>query len=146
MTEQVKDNRKFRKWYVEKADDLNEERRKQYATDPEAAEKARQAAAEYRQRRAEGERVEQVRMRRVHGEMIPVFTTGYVADRVGTTAQSIINWTKRGWIPAPIFDEKHRLYTKHQISQIRRIARSSRVSQHKKFQAMIKDIHNNWRN
>ena len=128
------------------ADERNATRRTQYADDPDLRQKARESAARYRARRAEGQKVEQVRFRELDGEKVQVFTSGYVADRVGVSSQSIVNWSARGWIPPCLFDERHRLYTKKQIIQIRRIAKSTRDVNNVKFQRMLQDINSKWRN
>lgn len=136
----------FKTWYDEHGEDLNASRRDKYANDPDTQKKARESAADYRDRRASGEKIETVRTRVVKGKTVEVFTSGYVADRVGVSSQSIVNWSQRGWIPPCLFNEKHRLYTKHQIAQIRRIARSTRDAKNPRFKKMLADIQSNWRN
>lgn len=142
----VKSPSHFKQWYDGKKTTLNADRRTRYADDKGVRGKAKASAKNYRQRRAEGGRVEQVRKRMLDGVHVEVFTTGYVADHVGVTSQSIVNWSKRGWVPPCVFEESHRLYTRHQIKQIRRIAKSKRKEDSKSFNKMLESIKTNWRN
>jgi hypothetical protein len=118
-----------RRWYHNHADEYNEARRKKYASDDGARERARQRAREYRARRRNGaEPLSNEPLFRFvnkdgpcpygEGVRIPVYTTGQVAAYINSTPQMLRNWERKGWIPASSFPDKHRLYTKNQAFMI----------------------------
>ena len=108
-----------RKWYGENREDYNALRRKRYAENKESREKARERAAQYR---AEinvcGRVIERVLTREVNGKTVEVFSTGQVAEILGRTPQMLRNWESANLIPASIFGDKHRLYTKAQVRML----------------------------
>ena len=112
----------MRRWYWAHRDEYSKLRKKRYRSDPKRREKARKAAAQYRRERRAGLRVQRTLEREFHGVMVPVFSSGSVADRVGISTSVLRSWQARGWIPAPLFDEVHRLYTVRQVELIRLLA------------------------
>lgn len=108
-------------WYAKHKTEHNEKRRTAYANTPVLRKEARERAAQYRQSRRDGKTVERSLVRVVNGSAVRVYTTGEVADHLGCSAQMIRNWESRGWIPAPVLPDSHRLYFKHQVEMIRRL-------------------------
>lgn len=121
-----------RKWYHGHSETYNESRRQKYASNLEAREKARERARVYRERRRTGVgQTESPLWRYVNGEgsceygqgkRIPVWTTGQIAEDIGCTPQMLRNWERKGWIPASMFPDKHRLYTQNQAGLITLLA------------------------
>ena len=106
---------RMRSWYIRNADENREKRNAEYRNDPKLRELKITRAKNYREKRKAGAKVERVYYREYRGEEIQVYSLGHIADRAGTYTQMLVNFEKRGWIPKPVFDEKHRLYTARQV-------------------------------
>lgn len=107
-----------RKWYGENRDDYNALRRDKYAASKNSREKARLRAAAYR---ADSPTIERKLYRELDGKRVRVFSTGEVAARIKRTPQMLRNWHAKGLIPASSFSDKHRLYTKRQVTMLIRL-------------------------
>ncbi len=140
-----------RRWYANNREKFAKLRRKRYRADPERREKARKAAAEYRRARREGEKVRRTLLREIGGKTVEVFTSGYVSDRIKYSPQVLRGWEERGWIPATLFPEdKHRLYTAHQVALMKLLADATRQKAgRRKSASLVLDevitlIHKTW--
>jgi len=117
-----------RRWYHNHSEEYNEARRQRYADDDDIREKAKERARSYRARRRNGTELISEPMYRfvnkngpcAYGEglKIHVYTTGHIAQVIGSTPQMLRNWELKGWIPDSIFPDKHRLYTDEQVGLI----------------------------
>lgn len=114
--------RYFQNWYAKNRERLNAERRHRYQTDPEYRRKAIAVSARYRSKKEHVRKPPIQLVRVVNGVPVPVFSAMETAQQIGRSAQSIRKWERRGWIPAPIFPGRRRLYTAGQISLIQRLA------------------------
>jgi len=117
-----------RRWYHNHSDEYNELRRRKYADDKELRDKAKKRAKDYRKRRRSGVVQDSGPLYRFvngegpcsygEGKKIPVFTTGHIAQMIGSTPQMIRNWELKGWLPSSLFPDKHRLYTMTQVKLV----------------------------
>lgn len=107
-----------RRWYAAHSKEYNSKRRQAYANDPDLRAKAQQRAKEYRAKRAEGKKIERVLTRIVNGVEQEVFSSGYAAQQIGKTPQSLRAWETKGWLPKPTIEGKHRLYTYGQVAWV----------------------------
>jgi hypothetical protein len=150
---QERNRESVRRWYAAHREEYAELRRKRYQSDPKRRKAARDAAARYRKERQKGLKVSRVLMREINGVPVEVFTPGYIADRIGTSAQVLRSWEEREWIPVPIFeDAKHRLYTGRQVALIRLLADTlkarggtRRAAEDPGLDEVINVIHKTWR-
>jgi len=118
-----------RRWYVRHREEYAKLRKKRYRSDPKVRAKARRAAACYRKERQAGLKVQRVLLREVGGELVEVYTSGYVADRLRCSVGILRSWEERGWIPPSIFTQgTHRLYTARQVALIRLLADSLKAN------------------
>lgn len=107
-----------RKWYGENREGYNALRRARYEEDPEARVKAQDRAAQYRK---DSPTIERKLFRDLNGRRTRVFSTGEVASLMKRTPQMLRNWQKEGLIPQSSFPDKHRLYTKKQVTMLVRL-------------------------
>ena len=138
-----------RRWYGENRESYNELRRQRYATNKETRDKARVRASQRRQDERDGVVViERKLTREVNGKMVKVYSTGQIAESMDRTPQMLRNWERGGLIPASIFSDTHRLYTKAQASMItnlgRVIKRNGGAWEGEKVQEYIKKIKQRW--
>lgn len=134
-----------RKWYGENREAYNALRRERYAADKETREKARLRASEYRSRGHVP--VSRILIRRLNGKDINVYSTGQVAELLGRSPQMLRNWEKAGLIPASVFPDKHRLYTKSQVDLLVDLAEA--IYNHggwtaPEVKAEVRQVHKNW--
>jgi hypothetical protein len=136
--------RNFRDWYDENAESLSEKRKKNYKSDPEMREAAKARAKDYRDRRKQGERVQRVLQREYKGVLADVFSTGYIASELGASTTMLIKWEKKGWLPEPVFNEHHRLYTGKQKSLITELYVVVQGKRAADISTMIEKVHDDW--
>ncbi len=103
-----------RRWYGENRDDYNALRRERYALNKGTRDKAVERAAIYRAEREAGREIERTLTRELDGKTVVVLSTGQVAAMLDRTPQMLRNWERDGLIPASVFPDEHRLYTKRQ--------------------------------
>jgi hypothetical protein len=101
-----------RKWYGENRTTYNQLRRARYAENKEARAKARERAANYRNKKTA---ITREIFRDLDGQKVRVFSTGEVAAKMNRTPQMIRNWQKQGLIPETSFPDTHRFYTSAQM-------------------------------
>lgn len=149
-----------RRWYHNHSEEYNEARRKRYASNDEIREKAKERARSYRAQRRNGTELNAEPLYRFvnekgpcpygEGLRIPVFTTGHIAQVIGSTPQMLRNWEQKGWIPDSMFPDKHRLYTQHQVQLIVGLAvfmveyRKSPKKMKKGLLTMVEIIREGW--
>lgn len=105
-----------RRWYGENREEYNSLRRKRYAQNKDARDKARLRAAKYRK---SGVSIEREVVRVVDGKTVVVLSTGQVAELMDRSPQMLRNWEREGLIPkATFFYDAHRFYTKKQARMI----------------------------
>ena len=119
---------KFRRWYVENREVTSQKRRKRYANDPIYRAKIKKQALSYRKDRMKGHTVERTLHRTWRGVPLQVFTSGHVIDEAGCTYYQLREWEDRGWVPAPVFPDRHRLYLKHQVTLIKALSDALQVA------------------
>lgn len=107
--------RNMREWYLRNKGALSDKRKEEYRTNPRIRKAFQDRARAQRARRKYGEMGGRAYLRLLNGKPTEVYSVGYVAAELETYPQMIINWELRGWIPAPLFNEHHRLYTMRQI-------------------------------
>jgi hypothetical protein len=134
-----------RRWYSMNREAYNALRRERYAADEEARAKARQRAADYRMRGDIPITRELTRV--LNGVEVNVFSTGQVAKLLGRSPQMLRNWEKAGLIPASVFPDKHRFYTKAQVDLL--IDLASAIYNHggwtaPEVKAEVRQVHKNW--
>ena len=136
----------YKSWYGKNGDKLKEDRRAEYAANPEARERAKQRAREQRARRGARVKERTEMYRSVNGTSVRVFLMGDVVEVVGRTAQTIRAWEKKGWIPSDSFDEGKRLYTENQVGLIKRLSEFLDGSGDKDLEKhqVLKIVTNNW--
>lgn len=125
------------------------ERRIQYAQSKKLREQARVRARKYRARRRADPSITRKLYRTVDGKRCRVFTTGQVANYLGSSPQMIRNWEDRGWIPPSVFPDKHRLYMQHQVKLLQTLRDSLRDAGGRsgnvvKFNDLLDHIAANW--
>jgi hypothetical protein len=134
-----------RKWYAENSEDYNALRRQRYAANKEARDKARERARRYR---GEDHTIERHLTRDLNGKTVRVYSTGEVAEAMGRTPQMLRNWEAAGLIPESVFPDKHRLYTRKQMSMIvaleRIIGMNNGSWSHPKVKTKVRAIHKRW--
>jgi len=119
----MSNNRAYRKWYEDHAEEFNKKRRQRYKEDKAYREDQKDCARVYREKGPTMiDRVGQQRVRFVDREAVTVYTMSVVAKMVGRTGQAIRNWESRGYIPKPTFIGKQRVYTKNQIDLIKQVS------------------------
>lgn len=144
-------------WHVE-GDGINEKRKSKYNSDPDYAEKQRQAARDYRKRRKE-ERDEAIKRGElvlkggggprkpklvdVNGDKVEAVTIGYVSNIVGVSLSKLDYWKRVGILPNTPFNKSERLYTYAMIDVIKR-AVDSRGKIFKKDKGFFKEIVSGW--
>lgn len=116
-----------RRWYATHREEYSELRKQRYADNPKYRKLARQRAIAYREARRKGLKVSRTLTRMVNGVPVEVFTSGYVADKLKCSPQLIRNWEARGWIPKPLFSDKHRLYTARQVELMKLMVETMRT-------------------
>ena len=135
-----------RKWYAENSEDYNALRRQRYAANKEARDKARERARRYRQ--GDHDISDRELTRVLDGKTVRVYSTGEVAEAMNRTPQMLRNWENAGMIPASVFPDKHRLYTRSQMKMI--VALESIIGMnngswsHPKVKAKVRAIHKRW--
>lgn len=144
-----------RRWYAQHREEYSALRKKRYRSDPQRREKARKAAARYRKARAKGKPVERTLTRIYKGKEVPVFTTGYIADRISVSTPVLRSWHERGYLPPTLFPEsRHRLYTARQVELVRLLADTlkthsrvgvSREAKQKVLAEVVSIIHKTWK-
>lgn len=145
-----KNRESVRRWYARHREEYAELRRERYQKDAKRRKKARADAARYRRERAEGLKVQRVLTRVLRGTVVNAYTSGYIADRIKVSPQTIRLWEARGWIPKPLFTgEKHRLYTARQMALMRLLADAVRVKARKPDSVVLDEvisvIHKTWK-
>ncbi len=140
----------YDEWYDENKNELLDKRRGKYASDPDYAQKCREAAKEYRRRKKSGEISPSKRKQRsttvvVGGRSLNAWTISKLAEKVGRSVPTINHWSKHGLMPeTPIKAAGgNRLYTDEMITVVKRaIQRRGEVS--KKDTTFKKEILEGW--
>lgn len=111
-----------RKWYYAHRDEYNAERRRKYAKNPDIRAKARSYSRAWQARMREGSGIERKMFRTINGNVVRVYTSGEVAQKIGSSSQMLRNWERRGWIPASTFADSIRLYLPHQVKLLSQLS------------------------
>jgi hypothetical protein len=148
----------FKKWYAKNRDDLLRRKRKRYRTDKEYREKKKKAARDFaRKRKKEG-----IRPNTGTGEGIPVamtlrtadgapvkttmYTITKLANDIGKSPLTLINWEKKGYIPMTPFrgesTKPRRLYSEEMIAVFRQEYVKLVVIEEKRVVKNGKDFYN----
>jgi len=117
----VDPKKRVRDWYLANAGITSKKLKKDYQSDPLVRELKIARSKDYREKRKAGAVVERVYHRHFNGKDVETYSIGYVADSAGTYTQMLINFERRKWIPRPLFTEHHRLYTKRQMIEIKKV-------------------------
>lgn len=112
----VRDSAYFKKWYATNREKLNAKRRKRYALDPSARDRALNYQAEYRQRVERVSTRGQPHFRTVNGANVQVFRIHGAASMIGCSIEFIRKYELAGVIPKSIFPSTQRYYTQSQIN------------------------------
>jgi hypothetical protein len=125
----------FREWYEENRGDLLAKRRSRYNSDPDYAEKCREASRLYRQKKktqkaengvssSDGEIVRERRPVHlmINGTSYNGWTIGHLARRLNRSVPTINHWSKHGLLPdTPLKTESgDRLYTDAMIFVVKK--------------------------
>ena len=84
-------------------------------------EQFKKSSKAYRHDRANGRKVVRKNILfDAQGLEIEGYSVGRVADMLGVSNQTIVNWERWGWIPKPtVTNRKIRVYTEHQVNLIK---------------------------
>jgi hypothetical protein len=140
----AEEKRTFKDWYEDNKDDLSKRRKKAYRGDPKKRKDAQARARATREKRKAGVPVERVLYREHGGKQVPVYSTGYIASKLGCSPTMILNWEKRTWLPEPIFDEAHRLYLSHQVKLIEKLYEAVQSGKAKRITTALEKVHDDW--
>ncbi len=128
----------YRRWYAKNKAEFNKKRREKYKKDSNYREKAIANTHSYRER-GPATVMEDSLYRELNGKNIEVFRISTVGQQIGRSVQAIRQWERSGIIPKPLFDGGHRMYTKKQITLMKRVVKASdkwRYRQEKYSQVM----------
>lgn len=112
----------FQRWYKEKGEKLNKDRKSKYHSDPEYRQSVLDRQARYRQNNPPASRARQKITRIVEGAEVEVVRMGDLVKMIGRSENIIRNWEKRGIIPKPSIESKHRYYTLRQVALLKELA------------------------
>lgn len=153
MTRTVEQNRTaFQQWYARNKEGHNALRRSKYSSDERLRTEARERARQYRLDRKSGVKVRRVYRRNVSGKDVELFGSAHTADILGISAQTLLNWERRGWIPFVTSESGgHRMYSSKQIDLIARLVKlCSNASPRNRasietLDQVVFSIHEEWR-
>lgn len=137
-------------WYESNRDEYNAVRRTRYGMNAEVREAARIRASNYRARCRKGNVKTGRNLTRLYrGKMVEVLSTGRVAEMLGRSPQMMRNWEIAGLIPASVFPDSHRLYTKKQarllVTLLKHVQRNNGSWDSNAVRARIAHTRNKWR-
>lgn len=121
-----------RRWYAAHAEQYNAERRVRYQADSQLRQKAREYAAAYRK----GAATRVLKLRN------GLNTSSRVAEFLGITRQTLLNWESKGVIPKPIYPGKHRLYNDLQLELLHNMVSSG--SDRREFEVTRQTLFDQW--
>lgn len=140
----------FNRWYDKNKEAHNAKRREQYKKDPEVREKARNRAKQTRESGVNSTGLVKEVTRKWNGVTVTCYPISSAGTLIGRNSQTIRVWEWSEYIPKPIFDEAHRLYTKAQIELLKELSafttahKGAALATNVDFVKLVKSIQERW--